>query len=96
MEMTAPWVFEVLGLLVLLAVILWLARRYIFGWMNKTDELNAPGFTLSDLRQLHKSGAMSAEEFERAKARVIQGIQQAAQQKSAASQARKPPASTGR
>ncbi len=29
------------------------------------------GFTLSDLRQLHKSGKMSDEEFEKAKARIV-------------------------
>ena len=38
-------------------------------WM-RDDDMPAPGigFTLSDLRQLHKQGQMTDEEFERAKA----------------------------
>src|SRR6476661_303068 len=36
-----------------------------------TAEGPAAGFTLSDLRQLHKSGQMSDEEFERARAKIV-------------------------
>ncbi len=36
------------------------------------------GFTLSDLRDLHKSGQMSNEEFERAKAQIIDAARRAA------------------
>jgi len=43
-------------------------------WL-KEDDTPAPGigFTLSDLRQLHKQGQMTDEEFERAKAKIIGG-----------------------
>ena len=37
------------------------------------------GFTLSDLRQLHKAGEMSDEEFERAKAKIIDAAKRAAE-----------------
>jgi hypothetical protein len=37
------------------------------------------GFTLSDLRQLYKNGQMSAEEFERAKAKVVESAKRAAE-----------------
>jgi hypothetical protein len=35
------------------------------------DEPARGGFTLSDLRQLHKSGKMTDEQFEKAKQRII-------------------------
>src|SRR4051794_29363888 len=37
------------------------------------------GFTLSDLRQLHKSGQMSDEEFERAKAKIVEAAKRASE-----------------
>ena len=43
-------------------------------WL-RDDDGGAPvspiGFTLSDLRQLHKQGQMTDEEFERAKAKIV-------------------------
>ena len=47
--------------------------------LQHTDEPVSSGFTLSDLRQLHKSGQMSDEEFERAKAKVIEAAKRAAE-----------------
>jgi uncharacterized membrane protein len=43
-------------------------------WM-RDDDMPAPGigFTLSDLRQLHKQGQMTDEEFERAKSKIVGG-----------------------
>lgn len=38
-----------------------------------------PGFTLSDLRQLHKSGQMSDEEFERAKVKILEAAKRASE-----------------
>jgi len=43
-------------------------------WLKEEDVPAAGiGFTLSDLRQLHKQGQMTDEEFERAKAKIIGG-----------------------
>jgi hypothetical protein len=42
-----------------------------------SDPTAASGFTLSDLRELHESGQMSDEEFERAKGRVIAAARRA-------------------
>jgi hypothetical protein len=50
-------------------------------WVTKPDEPAGPGFTLSDLRALHRSGKMSSEEFEKAKAAIVQAAQRAAQRK---------------
>src|SRR5689334_6668908 len=43
-------------------------------WLQEDDEpAAAGGFTLSDLRELHRAGQMSDEEFERAKAQMLAG-----------------------
>jgi len=56
----------------------------------RDDEVSAPGaaagFTLSDLRQLHREGQISNEEFERAKEKII-----GAAKKGARKNALKPP-----
>jgi hypothetical protein len=63
-----------LGLLVLLVVgftvALWLRKRMSPGGAD----FRAQGFTLADLRDLHKKGLMTDAEFERAKAQVVQGM----------------------
>ena len=47
--------------------------------LNAADEPDASGgFMLSDLRRLHREGQMSDEEFEKAKARVVDAAKRAA------------------
>ena len=40
-------------------------------WMKADDTPSGPGFTLGDLRKLHKEGKMTTEEFEKAKTILI-------------------------
>jgi len=40
-------------------------------WMKADDIPTGPGFTLGDLRRLHKEGKMTTEEFEKAKTILI-------------------------
>jgi hypothetical protein len=54
-----------------IAVLGYLAVRALNKWMRNDDEALGAGFTLSQLRQLHKSGQMSSEEFEKAKAILL-------------------------
>jgi hypothetical protein len=67
-----------LSLLALLAagylVVSHLRRRYV---QPKEDVPNT-GFTLADLRELHRQGKMSDEEFAAAKAKVVEAAQRAA------------------
>src|SRR5215212_2611774 len=52
---------------------------WAFSWLRKRmkgedDDISAvpaAGFTLADIRDLHKRGQMSAEEYERAKAKIL-------------------------
>jgi hypothetical protein len=62
------------GLLVAMLIVSWVRKR-----LKEPDEPASAGFTLSDLRQLHKSGQMSDEEFERAKAKVVEAARRAAE-----------------
>jgi hypothetical protein len=39
-------------------------------WMNDTDTSAGPGFTFSDLRELHRQGKITNEEFETARLKM--------------------------
>src|SRR5438552_15204378 len=67
------------------AIVLVLALMLLFGvvviyrkWMNADDTTSGPGFTLSDLRKLHKEGKMTTQEYEKAKTILIGSIKAAA------------------
>lgn len=64
---TLPWIILLLAAILAGGVIIFLARKYIYGG---TDHA-AGGFTLHDLREMHKSGEISDDEFTRAKAQMI-------------------------
>ena len=68
------WSLLLIGLIVAGWLTVWQVRRRL----QKDEPLGNAGFTLSDLRQLHKSGKMTDEEFERAKAKVLDAARRAA------------------
>jgi hypothetical protein len=68
------WSLLLIGLIVAGWLTVWQVRRRL----QRDDTLGNAGFTLSDLRQLHKSGQMTDEEFDRAKARVVESARKAA------------------
>lgn len=47
--------------------------------MEAPDESAGSGFSLSDLRRLYQDGEMSAEEFEKAKVKVVEAAKRAAE-----------------
>jgi hypothetical protein len=47
-------------------------------WMQDEGDTSGEGFTLSDLRRLHKEGKMTTEEYEKAKAILIGSVKAAA------------------
>ncbi len=61
-----PWLLLLIGVVVVGAVIIWLARRAV----DRASD-SGGGFSLHELRQLHASGQLSDEEYERAKASII-------------------------
>ena len=72
--------------LILLALIFagWITVWQVRRRLTRPDESSGAGFTLSDLRQLHKSGQMTDEEVERAKAKVVEAARRAAEREQAA------------
>jgi hypothetical protein len=52
-------------------------------WVKKkirqTDDGPAVGFSLAELRQLHRSGKLSDEEFERARSKMVEALKKAAE-----------------
>jgi hypothetical protein len=65
------WAVGIIILMIVIAapVILWMRRRLAPG-----EESRGPGFTLADLREMHKKGQMSDEEFERAKSKLLAAL----------------------
>ena len=61
---------SIILLIVLAAPLVWWLRKRL----SPNEDFRGPGFTLSDLRQLHKSGQISDDEYERAKAKLIGGL----------------------
>ena len=69
------WSLALIGVLAVGLVVVSKVKRRL----QEPDQPTSMGFTLSDLRQLHKSGRMTDEEFERAKAKVVEAAKKAAE-----------------
>ena len=65
--------------MVLLTVGFFVVSRLRRRLQEPDPPLAGAGFSLADLRQLHKNGQMSTEEFERAKAKVVENARRAAE-----------------
>src|SRR4051812_1814242 len=72
----------VIGLIIAAFVLIAYVRRRIREEDNSSSS-GGPGFTLSDLRRLHKSGQMSDEEFERAKVKILEAAKRASEREGA-------------
>jgi len=82
-EFPAASVFKLSLALVALVIVGWVTVLQVRRRLTQPDETSGTGFTLSDLRQLHKSGQMSDAEFERAKAKVVEAARKAAERDAA-------------
>jgi hypothetical protein len=68
------------GLVVVIVLGMWAAAHLKRRYQQHSDQASsAAGFTLSDLRQLHRSGQMTDEEFARAKAKVVEAARRASE-----------------
>jgi hypothetical protein len=65
-----------------------LAAGVIVMWVRKAlspnEDFHGEGFSLGDLRRLHKAGQLTDEEFDRAKSLIVAGMQKAAQKQAPA------------
>jgi hypothetical protein len=62
------------------ALVLWVRRRLL----AKSDAPTSAGFSLSDLRELHRTGKMSDEEFAKARDRMVLAAKRALERDAAA------------
>lgn len=65
--------------LIIILVVLFGAVALYRRWMKADGASGGEGFTLSDLRRLHKAGQMTDEEFEKAKKILIGSVKAAAE-----------------
>lgn len=64
------WSVVLIGaLLAGFALVAWMKRR-----LNQPDEQVSPGFSLADLRDLHRKGQLSTEEYDRARSKLVASI----------------------
>ncbi len=61
------WSFALIALL----MVAFAGYSYLKRWMRSSEEPMATGFTLSDLRELHRQGKMSDAEFELARGKMV-------------------------
>jgi hypothetical protein len=66
------------GLLLLCVALFFVASVVRKKLRDSADDVSGGGFTLNDLRELHRSGKMSDDEFERAKAALVDATRAAA------------------
>lgn len=52
--------------------------------LSPNEDFHGEGFTLADLRQMHKEGKLSDEEFERARAKMVEALHAAQARRDAA------------
>jgi hypothetical protein len=71
-------VFMWSGILIVLMLLAFAAYSWFKRWMNQDEPTGHIGFTLSDLRELHRQGKMSDEEYEQTKANMLAGAKRMA------------------
>jgi hypothetical protein len=65
--------FRAMLVILALVVVAWVAVSMIRKRLKEDDTLGT-GFTLADLRELHRTGKMTTEEFEKAKAMLVASL----------------------
>ena len=71
------WSVVLIGLL----VAAFIAVAQIKKRMIQDNDLSGSGFSLGDLRALHRQGKMTDEEFEKAKAALVESMKRAAERR---------------
>jgi hypothetical protein len=59
------------AVLLALVFLAFLAYAQFKRWMKDPEQSTGPGFTLSDLRELHRQGKMTKEEYEMARGKMV-------------------------
>ena len=73
------WSLVMIGVIIVGWLIVAQVKRRLQGPDDDATGTGGIGFTLSDLRQMHKSGQISDEEFERAKGKIVEAARRSAE-----------------
>jgi hypothetical protein len=65
-----PWLAALIGFIIVGSIVITAVRR----WQRGTGRSQGESFTLHDLRELHRQGQLSDEEFERARQAIIDQV----------------------
>ena len=71
--------FLIVAVVAMFIGVAWARKR-----MNPNEDFQGEGFSLADLRQMHKEGKLSDEEFERARVKMVEQLQAAQARRDAA------------
>ncbi|MAB28310.1 MAG: hypothetical protein CMJ53_03380 [Planctomycetaceae bacterium] len=66
-----PWLVALVILILVGGAVIGIIRK----WMRGSDDSEQIGFSLGDLRTLHREGKLSAEELKQAESKIISRIQ---------------------
>ena len=66
-----PWLVALVILILIGGAVIGIIRK----WMRGADESQQMGFSLGDLRTLHRDGKLSTEELKQAEAKIISRVQ---------------------
>lgn len=74
------WSIVLIGLI----VVAFIAVAQIKKRMLRDDDVSGSGFSLGDLRALHRQGKMTGEEFEKAKQAILEAMKRSAERQAQA------------
>ena len=83
-EDTSGSLVVAIGALLIVVVVLFVGVAWARKRLNPNEDFHGEGFALGDLRQLHKEGKLSDEEFERARAKMVEAMHAAQARRDAA------------
>ena len=66
-----PWLVALVVLILIGGAVIGIIRK----WMRGSDDSEQLGFSLGDLRTLHRDGKLSTEELKQAEAKIISQVQ---------------------
>ena len=66
-----PWLVALVILILVGGAVIGIIRK----WMHSSDDSQQIGFSLGDLRTLHREGKLSTEELKHAEAKIISRVQ---------------------
>ncbi len=72
------------AVLIIVVALLFVGIYFVRRWLRVEEDVHGEGFSLGDLRAMQKDGKLTEEEFERAKAKMVEAMHAAQARREAA------------